>query len=51
MRKAFNQPELTVVHIKKNDIITESATVFGDATSGMIMQGAGRRMDDWYEGY
>lgn len=50
MKKTFAQPELEVVRVKKNDIITESAMVGQEAQSGWIMEAPGRR-ESWDEGY
>ena len=53
MKKIFEQPELMVVRINNNDIVTASTLSIGeDLTTGEIQAGsAGRRMDDWDAGY
>ena len=52
MTKKYNSPMLQVVSIKKNDIITGSPVLTNNVwtTSDEILS-AGRRFDDWYEGY
>ena len=52
--KKYENPMLQVVSIKRNDIVTasESMTMFGDYNSStMTIGAAGRRIDEWYEGY
>ena len=50
-KKIFAQPEITVVNIKKNDIVTESITT-AEINEGIFdANAAGRRFDNWYEGY
>ena len=54
MTKKYNSPMLQVVSIKKNDILTTSTlTMYNteyDSNKGSILS-AGRRFDEWYEGY
>lgn len=49
MKKMFEQPELMVVRVNKNDIVTASLNfAAGEATEA---DAAGRRMDNWDAGY
>ena len=51
MKKIFAQPELTVVNMKHNDIVTTSDPVLSGAfQEGDAVLSAGRRFNDWYEG-
>lgn len=53
MKKIFAQPEMMVVNMKNNDIVTTSDPRYYDntttATSGNL--GADRFRDDWDAGY
>ena len=51
MKKTFEQPELMVVRMNNSDIVTLSlqSNAFNSET-GTILS-AGRRFDEWYEGY
>ena len=53
MKKIFAQPEMMVVNLKNNDIVTASDPKYynttTDATSGNL--DAGRRFDSWEEGF
>ncbi|MBO7546702.1 MAG: hypothetical protein J6T19_08465 [Paludibacteraceae bacterium] len=54
MKKIFAQPEITVVNIKNNDIVTDSRRVlFGTGTkSGSEACSPGlRTFEDWDAGY
>ena len=53
-KKYFEQPELQVVQIKKTDVIatSETLTIGSDLGTGVFnAAAAGRRYDQWYEGY
>ena len=52
-KKIYAQPELTVVTIKRNDIVTSSPTTLdiGGAGSANDAEAPGRRFNIWYEGY
>ena len=53
-KKIFAQPELMVVNMKRNDIVTASSETisFGENYNGSsAIEAAGRRMDDWDAGY
>ena len=52
MKKIFAQPELMVVNVKKNDIVTGSevtATISGNSATQLAP--GQRDIDSWYEGY
>ena len=55
MTKKYNSPMLQVVSIKRNDIIATSGEpqLFGNKFTGSSenVLSAGRRFDEWYEGY
>ena len=56
MTKKYNSPMLNVVSINKKDIIATSDPVVGFGNPDVTKDGsqactAGRRFDDWYEGY
>lgn len=51
MKKIYNEPELNVLHIGK-EICTQSVIVVSNTLyDGDDVRSAGRRFDDWYEGY
>lgn len=55
MKKIFAQPEMMVVNMKNNDIVTASDPRYYDtttttATSGNLAPGQ-RGLDDWDAGY
>ena len=52
MTKKYNSPKFTIVNINKRDIITGSDP-YGKLEGGYTTEqgAAGRRFDDWYEGY
>ncbi len=49
-KKIFAQPEIMVVNIKNNDIVTESIPVGEDGDASKA-EAPGMRMFDYYEGY
>ena len=56
MKKIFAQPEMMVVKVVKNDIITDSLPMDPNSANALgagEILGAGRRnvFDEWYEGY
>ena len=52
MKKIFAQPELTVVNMKHNDIVTTSDPILNGTYSGGVVLSPGQRdIDSWYEGY
>ncbi len=55
MKKIFAQPEMMVVNVVKNDIITNSVprdTSEGNMLNTNEILAPGQRgLDDWYEGY
>ena len=50
MKKIFAQPELTVVRMNNNDIVTLSTYGVYDGQKEILAPGQ-RGLDDWYEGY
>lgn len=49
--KKYENPMLSFVSIK-NDIVTESTIIgIGESGSANDAETAGRRFDDWYEGF
>ena len=55
MKKYFEQPELMVVHMNNNEIVTTSLRIGADITSedGTIVAGSADRMgrESWDAGY
>ena len=52
MKKTFEQPELMVVRVKQNDIITESINKFGEADNNTRGDAADRMgRESWDAGY
>ena len=55
MKKIFAQPEMMVVNVKNNDIITGSDPFTLSSTpwtTGNVLLAPGQRdIDSWYEGY
>ena len=50
MKKIFAQPELTVVRMNNNDIVTLSLQGAYNGSAEILAPGQ-RGLDDWYEGY
>ena len=51
-KKIFAQPEMMVVNMKNNDILTNSTMgVLGDYNSSTVTIAAPDRFNDYYEGY
>ena len=50
-KKYFEQPELMVVRMQNNDIVTLSINETYEVTSSEEIQAGGRRFGDWDAGY
>ena len=49
--KIYNSPMLQVVSIKNNDILTQSVSLLGSSQNNDAALDAGRRFDEWEEGF
>ena len=51
-KKYYAQPEMMVVNVKSNDIITDSIPTNNNPQNGLVGNAPGQRgLDDWDAGY